>query len=79
MYRSHAGVYGPNKPSTRRQQKLDFAPTASLVGPGEKLGIDPWIGQPVCCGLRWEPFFTRTVTLLNSVDDYVKGCYMWTT
>jgi hypothetical protein len=58
---------------------LDFAPTASLVGPGEKLGIDPWIGQLVCCGLRWEPFFTRTVILLNSVDDYVKGCYMWTT
>jgi hypothetical protein len=30
---------------------LGFAPTASLVGLGEKLGTDPRIGQPACCGL----------------------------
>jgi hypothetical protein len=32
-------------------------PTASLVGSGEKLGMNPWIGQSTCCGLCWEPFF----------------------
>jgi hypothetical protein len=26
-----------------------------------------------------EPFFSGAVALLNSVDDYVKGWYMWTT
>jgi hypothetical protein len=26
-------------------------PPASLAGSGEKLGTDPWIGQPTCCGL----------------------------
>jgi hypothetical protein len=25
-----------------------------------------------------EPFFSGAVALLNSVDDYMKGCYMWT-
>jgi hypothetical protein len=56
-----------------------FAPTASLVGLGEKLGTDPWIGQPTCRGLCQEPIFSGAVALLNSVDDYAKGCYMWTT
>jgi hypothetical protein len=60
-------------------QMLDFAPTTSLVGSGEKLGMDLRIGQPVCCGLYREPFFSGVVALLNSVDDYVKGCYMWIT
>jgi hypothetical protein len=36
-------------------------PTTSLAGLGEKLGTDPWIGQPVCCGLCREPFFSRVV------------------
>jgi hypothetical protein len=43
--------------------------TASLVSSGEKLGTDPWIGQPACCRLCREPFFLRAVTLSNSVDD----------
>jgi hypothetical protein len=38
----------------------------------EKLGMDPWIGQPSCCGLGRKPFFSGAVGLLNSVDDYVK-------
>jgi hypothetical protein len=46
MYRSHGGVYGPNKPSRSRQQMLGFAPTASMVGSGEKMGTDPRIDQP---------------------------------
>jgi hypothetical protein len=24
-------------------------------------------------------FFSRAVTLSNTVDNFVKGCYMWTT
>jgi hypothetical protein len=61
-----------------RQQMLGFAPTASLVGLVEKLGTDPQIGHPTCCGLCWEPFFSGAVALLNFVGDYVKGRYMWT-
>jgi hypothetical protein len=58
-----------------RQQILGFAPTASMVGSGEVLGTDPWIGQPACCGLCREPFFSGAVALLDSVEDYVKVCY----
>jgi hypothetical protein len=46
--------------------------TASLVGSEEKLGTDPWIGQPACCGLGREPFFSGAVTLSNSIDDTQK-------
>jgi hypothetical protein len=51
---------------------LDFAPTASLVGLGEKLSTDPRVGQPVCCGLCREPLFSGAVALLNSVDGSCK-------
>jgi hypothetical protein len=61
------------------QQMFGFASTASLVGLGEKLETDTRIGQLACCGLRREPFFSGVVVLINSVDNYVKGCYMWTT
>jgi hypothetical protein len=43
-----------------------------MVVLGEKLGIDPWIGQPSCCGLGWEPFFSRAVPLSIVVDDFTK-------
>jgi hypothetical protein len=36
-------------------------PHASLAGSEEKLGMDPWIGQPACCGLCREPFFSGAV------------------
>jgi hypothetical protein len=55
---------------------LGFALTASMVGSGEKLGTDQRIGQPACCGLCQELFFSGAVSLLNSVDDYVKGCHV---
>jgi hypothetical protein len=55
------------------QRMLGFAPATSMVGSGEKLGVDPLIDQPAYCGLCREPFFSGAVTLLNSVDDYVKG------
>jgi hypothetical protein len=77
MYRSHIGDMGSVSLVVCRQQMLDFASTSSLVGLGEKLGMDPQIGQPMCCGLCQELFFSRAVVLLNSVDDYTKGCYMW--
>jgi hypothetical protein len=60
------------------QQKVGFAPTASMAILREKLGTIPWIGQPTCRGLCRESFFSRAVTLLNSVDGYVKSCYVLT-
>jgi hypothetical protein len=61
-----------------RQQKVGFTLTASLVGSGEKMGMDLWIDQLTCCGLCQELFFLGAMTLVNSVDDYVKGCYALT-
>jgi hypothetical protein len=58
------------------QQVFDFASTASLVDSGEKQGTNPQISQLMCCGLYQEPFFSGAVALLNSVDDYVKGCHV---
>jgi hypothetical protein len=60
-----------------QQQKVGFAPTASIVSLGEKLGTDPWIGQLSCCRLGQEPFFSGAVALLNSIDDFAKGCHVW--
>jgi hypothetical protein len=36
-------------------------PPASLAGSGEKLGMDPRIGQSACCGLCQELFFSGAV------------------
>jgi hypothetical protein len=47
---------GPASLTACRQQMFDFTPTALMVGLGEKLGTDPWISQPTCCGLCQEPF-----------------------
>jgi hypothetical protein len=59
-------------------QNLVFSP-ASLVIMGEKLGMDPRTGQPACCGLGLEPFFSGAVDLFKFADDYAKGCYALTT
>jgi hypothetical protein len=69
-------IVGPVSLVAGCQQMLGFDPTASLVGSGEKLGMDPWIDQPVCCGLCREPFFSGAVALLNSVGDSAKGCHV---
>jgi hypothetical protein len=66
---------GPVSLVADRQEKVGFAPTASIVVLEEKLHTDPRIGQLACCGLCQEPFILGAVALLNSVDDYVKGCY----
>jgi hypothetical protein len=70
---------GPVSLIAGRQQNVGFTPTASMVVLGEKLGMNPRIDQLSCCGLGQEPFFSGAVALLNSVDDYVKGCYELTT
>jgi hypothetical protein len=67
---------GPVSLVAGHQQEVGYAPTASLVGFREKLGMNPRIGQPSCCGLCQESFFSGAVALLNSVDDYAKCCYM---
>jgi hypothetical protein len=77
MYQSHAGVYGPNKPSSRMSTGAWLFRSASRVGSGEKLGTDPRITQADGCIGR--PFFSGAVDLLKSIDDCAKGCYMWTT
>jgi hypothetical protein len=70
---------GPVTLVTDHQQMIGFAPTASMAILGEKLGTNLWIGQPACCVLCREPFLLGAVTLLNYIDDYVKGCYALTT
>jgi hypothetical protein len=77
MYRSHAGIYGPSKPSSRMSTEAWLFPTASMVGSGEKLGKDSWITQPGW-GLCREPFFSGAVGLFKSVDDCAKVSYTWT-
>jgi hypothetical protein len=78
MYQSHVGDIGPVSLVASRQQKVGFAPTFSMAILREKLSTDPRIGQPVCCGLCRKPFFLGVVARLNSVDDYIKGCYALT-
>jgi hypothetical protein len=46
MYRSHAGVYGPSKPSSLPSIDTWLKPTALLAGLREKLRRVPWTTQP---------------------------------
>jgi hypothetical protein len=75
-YRSHADDMSPVSlvAGCRQRVALPPPPTASLPGSGEKLGIDPQIGQPTCWGLCREPFFSGAVTLSIVVNDFVKCC-----
>jgi hypothetical protein len=66
--------YVLDKTSSLPSTEGGFTPTASMAVLGEKLGTNPRIGQPTCCGLCRELFFLRAVTLFNDVDDIVKGC-----
>jgi hypothetical protein len=54
-------------------------PTASLVGLGEKLGMNPLIRQLTCWGLCQEPFFSGAMTSIQIYRWLVKGCYALTT
>jgi hypothetical protein len=71
--------YGPGKPSTWLPTWAWLKPSASLVGLGEKLGTDSWIGQPACCGLCREPFFSGAVGSIQIYWHLTKGCYTRTT
>jgi hypothetical protein len=79
MYQSHAEDMGPVSLVIGRQQKIGFATTTLMAVSGENLGTNLQIGQPTCCGLCREPFFSGAVALLNSVDDYMKDYYALTT
>jgi hypothetical protein len=61
--------YGPGNPSGQPPTEGGFTPTASMAVLGEKLGMDPWIGQS---------FFSRVVALSIAIDDFTKGCYALT-
>jgi hypothetical protein len=69
---------GPVSLVACHQQRVALPPTASMANSKEKLGTDPWIGQPSCCGLCREPFFLGAVALSTAVDDFMKGCYVVT-
>jgi ribonuclease I len=66
------------KPSSWLSIEACLFHTASLVVMGDKLGTDPWTSQSACYGLSQEPFFSETVGLFKSIDNYVKGCYALT-
>jgi hypothetical protein len=51
-------------------------PPSSLAGSGEKLGTDPWIGRPACCGLCQEPFFSGAVGSVQICQRLAKGCHV---
>jgi hypothetical protein len=61
--------YGLGKPSSLLLIDVLAFSTGSLVGSREKLGTDLRIGQPACCRLCRELFFSGAVTLSNSIDD----------
>jgi hypothetical protein len=73
MYRSHAGIYGPSKPSSWLPTEASLFSTASMVGLREKLDTDPRITQ-LGWGLCLEPFFSGVVDLFKSVGDCAKSC-----
>jgi hypothetical protein len=77
--RSHAGDMGHGKSSSWLPTKNCLFPTASLAIMGEKMGMDPRIRRSSSCRLCWEPFFSGEVDLYKSVDNFMKGWYMWTT
>jgi hypothetical protein len=69
-YRSHAGDTGPVSLVAWLKS------TASLIGLGEKLGMDPWIGESACCGLCWVPFFSGVVGSVQICRWLMKGYHV---
>jgi hypothetical protein len=72
-------VYGPNKSSSLTSTEGGFISTVSMASSGEKLGTVLCIDQSSCCVLCLELFFSEAVALSITIDDFTKGCYMWTT
>jgi hypothetical protein len=77
-YWSHIGVMSPVSLVACYQQRVTLSPLLQWLPWGEKLDTDPRIGQPSCCGLGQEPFFSGIVALSITIDDFMKCCYMWT-
>jgi hypothetical protein len=55
---------------------LDFAPTASLVGRGEKQ-CETRESLNRAGGYVESTCFSGAVALLNSIGVYAKGCHVW--
>jgi hypothetical protein len=70
--------YGSGNPSSWLSTEAYLFHIASLAVMGDKMGTDPRTGQSACYGFSQEPFFSKTVDLFKSVDDYAKGCYALT-
>jgi hypothetical protein len=68
--------YGFNKPSSWSSLGAWLTAPASLAGLGEKLGTDPRIGQPACCGLCREHFFSGAVGSIQTYRRLAKGCHV---
>jgi hypothetical protein len=68
--------YGSSKPSSLSLTEAWLKSTASLVGLGEKLGTNPWIGQSAWCELYQEPFFSKAVGSVQVCQRLVKGCHV---
>jgi hypothetical protein len=79
MYSSHAGVYESSKPNSWSPIWAWLTPTTSLADSRDKLGMDPRVNQPACCGLYQEPFLSDVVESVQICQRRTKGCYMWTT
>jgi hypothetical protein len=69
-------LYGPGKPSSWSPSEAWLTLPASLAGSGEKLGTDPRIGQPACCGSCREPFFSGAVRSVQIYRRPMKGCHV---
>jgi hypothetical protein len=68
--------FSPTPPSSWSSSGAWLTPPASLAGSGEKLGTDPRISQPTCCGLCREPFFSGVVGSVQIYRHPVKGCHV---
>jgi hypothetical protein len=68
--------YGSSKPTSLSSTEPWLNSTASLVSLGEKLGMDPCIGQSTCCGLYWEPFFSGAEGSVQIYRWLIKYCYV---
>jgi hypothetical protein len=71
--------HDPSKPRSSSSTEAWRKITVSLVGLGEKLGIDLWIGRPACWGLCREPFFSGAVGSVQIYRWLAKGCYALST
>jgi hypothetical protein len=90
MYRLHAGVYEPSKPSSWSPIGAWLTSTTSLIGSGEKLGMDTWavsrravdcVGSPFSQE-QWDPSKFVGVSQMVAICGPHEICmvlyHMWT-